>query len=72
MFFKTVISAGPVLPIMCFTDQVWAEALLGCFVRAPRWVLCILFYLEGLVGFDEGGRWAASLLRPGVSSVAEG
>jgi hypothetical protein len=34
LFFKTAISAGPFLPILYFTDQIWAGAVLGRFLRA--------------------------------------
>ena len=58
MFSKTAISVGPVPPILYFTTQVWAGAVLGCFVRALRWVQgTIFFYLGGILGFDEGGCW---------------
>jgi hypothetical protein len=59
--FKAAISVGPVPSILHFTDQVWAAAVLGHFVRALRWVqgTCVIL---GALGSDEGGRWEVSLL----------
>jgi hypothetical protein len=45
VFLKTAISVGPVLPILYLTDQVWAGAVLGRFVRALSWVQGTLFIL---------------------------
>jgi hypothetical protein len=60
--FFSAINVGPVPPIFYFTDQVWAEALLGRFVTTMELVRPgYYFHLEGLVGFDEGSRWVVSL-----------
>ena len=50
MFFKTAISVGPIPPILYFTDQVWAGAVLGRFVGALRWVQDTCFILGALLG----------------------
>ena len=62
MFCRIAISVDPVPPILYFTHQVWAGVVLGHFVRALRWVQGSIFYLGGLVGFDEDGLWVVSLL----------
>jgi len=48
VFFKTAISVGPVPPTLYFTDQVWVGAVLGCFVRALRWVQGTIFIWRAL------------------------
>ena len=50
---------------MYFTNQVWAVAVLGRFVRALKLFSGYLFYLGGLVRFDGGGRWIVCLLKEG-------
>ena len=50
MFFKTAIGVGPFPPILYFSDQVRAEAVLGRFVRALRPVLGTCFILGALWG----------------------
>ena len=53
VFSKTAISVGPVPPILYFTTQVWAGAVLGCFVRALKWVQGTIFILRALWGFKK-------------------
>ena len=50
MFLKTAISVGPVPPILYFTDQVWAGALLGRFARALELGQGTCFILGALWG----------------------
>jgi len=38
VFFKDANSAGPIPPVLYFTDQVWTGTVLGCFARALRLV----------------------------------
>jgi hypothetical protein len=47
---KAAIIVGPVPPFLNFTDQVWAGAVLGCFVRALRWVQGTFFLSWGTCG----------------------
>ena len=44
------ISVGPVPPILYFTDQVWAGAVLGCFVKALGSVQGTCIILRALWG----------------------
>ena len=50
VFLKTAISVGPVPPILYFTDQVWAGALLGRFARALELGQGTCFILGALWG----------------------
>jgi hypothetical protein len=72
VFFKTASSANLKLYFRFGLELCWL--LCQSFEVGPGYY----FYLEGFVGFDDGGRWVVSLiqslLRPGVFSLlsAEG
>ena len=52
VFFKDANSAGPIPPVLYFTDQVWTGhgAMSGRFVRALRWVQGTCFISGALWG----------------------